>query len=156
MRRRRTIQIVALGAVFVATTAVSTMLLSQLRARAVAEAQREASTIERRRIARSDFACVWGRDLDRDRLEDASRTAAQAVGLNVVSFDVRAAAGTTASRSRTLTLTMEATGGFDVVIGFLRLGVFEKPALAIESLKLTSAGGQAVTMLLIAKAECGY
>ena len=131
-------------------------LLTLIRHQAAARAERAVAEIASRGSARSEFACVWGRDLDRDRLEDATVAAAQAVGLRLTDLSVEASPGANAGTSRILMLDVKADGAFETVIGFLRLAVFEKPALAIQLLRIDAADGGMVAIQIKARAECAY
>jgi hypothetical protein len=124
--------------------------LGWLQTRSAAQAQAAPVTAE---AARQRWACVYGRTLDEARLETMTNSAAQAVGLQQMALKVATAPGPIAGRSRVVRMEVRAAGTMDTLLGFLRLAVYEKPALEVETLDLSSAESL-VTMRLTVAATC--
>ncbi len=147
----------ALIAVAVLAFAAPIASLTLLRREAAKTALAEAQTQQNLRELRGRrWPCRFPRDMNEALLQDATGAAAQAVGLQIEDMSIAAGPGPVAGSSRTLTMDLQARGGFDAVLGFLRLGVFAKPALSVDALELTGAGGSAVSLKMRISATCSF
>lgn len=156
MRDRSLIWMLIVATVFTVAASGSVGGLTWTRAHAVERVRQGETEHSRRLAARDTYACIWGRDFDAAKLEDTTRTAAEAVGLRMTGLQMEASPGPQSGQSRILSLEVDATGTFETAMGFLRLAIFDKPSLEVKSLKFTAAGPGLVDFKLEARAECGF